>query len=258
MLDSEPKRSRLHLSPDRFVVGLLLAICLIWLSDHFQWFGFNHHKGWTVLMSVAAVVVAALVMLLWWFTGLIFHWHFQFGIRSLLAFCLASSVAAVWLAVEVRQARRQQEAVERIRDVLASVYYDWEFDANEYPLAHATPAEPGWLQKMLGVDFFSTVVVVTYNSTTITDAELQCLKDLTELRELTLNVTNTTDTGLEYLKGLTQLRGLYLIGTPITDAGLEHLKGLIQLRELGLYGTKVTDAGVERLQHSLPNCQIER
>ena len=108
----EPKRRWFHLSPDRFVIALLLGVCLLWLSERFQWFGFNHHKGWTVLIAVAAVGVAALVMLLWWVVSLIFRWRFQFGIRSLLAFCLACSIAVSWLAVEMQRARRQAEVVD--------------------------------------------------------------------------------------------------------------------------------------------------
>ena len=34
-------------------------------------------------------------MLLWWVASLIFRWRFQFGIRSVLAFCLACSIAVV-------------------------------------------------------------------------------------------------------------------------------------------------------------------
>ena len=29
--------------------------CLLWLSERFQWFPFNAHKGWTVLIAVAVV-----------------------------------------------------------------------------------------------------------------------------------------------------------------------------------------------------------
>ena len=52
---TKPQGRWFRLSPDRSVIGLLLAICLLWLSERFQWFGFNHHKGWTVLIAVAAV-----------------------------------------------------------------------------------------------------------------------------------------------------------------------------------------------------------
>jgi hypothetical protein len=67
-----------------------------------------------------------------------------------------------------------------------------------------------------------------------------------------------TDAGLEHLKGLTQLRTLFLGYTSVTDAGLKHLKGLTQLQSPGLTETKVTDAGIAELGKALPNCRILR
>ena len=44
------------LSHARLVVfGLLVVEGVLWLSERFQWFAFNHHKSWTVLIAVAAV-----------------------------------------------------------------------------------------------------------------------------------------------------------------------------------------------------------
>ena len=75
-MDDNPKTADLRqqghgprllcLSPDRFVLSLLLGVCLLWLSDRFQWVGFNRHKGWAVLIAVGIVGVAAIVMLVWW------------------------------------------------------------------------------------------------------------------------------------------------------------------------------------------------
>ncbi len=42
---------------------------------------------------------------------------------------------------------------------------------------------------------------------------------------LWLRNTNVTDAGLENLKGLTQIRGLWLDGTQVTDVGLERISG---------------------------------
>ena len=64
-----------------------------------------------------------------------------------------------------------------------------------------------------------------------------------------------TDAGLEHLKGLANLRVLQLLNTKVTDAGLEHLKGLTSLRDLHLWNTQVTDDGVKELQEALPNCK---
>jgi len=243
----ETARSRwFHLSPDRLVIGLLLVISLLWLSERFQWFGFNHHKGWTVLIAVAAVGAAAVVVLAWWIAGLIFRWRFQFGIRSLLAFCLTMSIAAGWLAVEMRRARRQADVVTPIRNSNAWETYDWQFDADGRSTGSSEPPWPGPLWKTLGIDFFSVVVVIHY--TDATDAGLENLKELTHLRELSLDSTKVTDAGLAHLNRLTELRYLGISYTDVTDAGLEHLKGLTQLRKLDLSGTNITDAGLAYLK----------
>jgi hypothetical protein len=92
----------------------------------------------------------------------------------------------------------------------------------------------------------------------VTDAGLKHLKGLTHLQVLDLSGTDVSDAGMERLKGLTQLQVLDLSDTKVTDVGLEHLKELTQLRELDLWRTEVTDAGATDFQETLPNCRIER
>ena len=82
----------------------------------------------------------------------------------------------------------------------------------------------------------------------VTDADMEHLKGMTNLRKLDLKFTDVTDAGLVHLKGLTKLQTLNLYGTKITDAGLEHLKGLTGLQTLNLGGTKITDAGMVHLK----------
>jgi membrane protein YdbS with pleckstrin-like domain len=89
MTDVNLKFRWYRLTPDRFVIGLLVVECLLWLSERFQWFSFNAHKGWTVLFAVAVVGLAFLVMLLWFIAALLFRWRFQFSIRSLLVLTVA-------------------------------------------------------------------------------------------------------------------------------------------------------------------------
>ena len=139
-----------------------------------------------VLIGVAAVGVAALAMLIWWITSLIFRWRFQFGIRSLLVFCLASSIAVSWLAVEIQRARRQEEVVVAVRNSVGMTFYDWQVDANNTLMSNSEPPEPRWLRNMLGDDFFSAVVLIYDNDPAI--------------------ITDITDAGLKHLQGLTQLR----------------------------------------------------
>ncbi len=90
-----------HLTPGRFVIGLLAVEVLLWLSDRFGWLGW--HKGYAVLTAVAMVGVAMLGMLLWFAVSLIFRWRFQFSLRSLLIVAIVVAVPSSWCAVERRE-----------------------------------------------------------------------------------------------------------------------------------------------------------
>lgn len=216
----------LRLTSDRLVIGLMFLEVLLWLSERFQWFGFNQHKGWTVLVGVACVGVFLFLMLLWFIGALLLRWRFQFGIRALLLLTVAAAISCSWLVTEMRAARRQREAVEAIKRLGGWVHYDSDLSGNR------NPQPPAWLRSVLGEDFFATVHNVVLEETGITDGDL------------------------ENLKGLNQFGSLLLQGTQVSDAGLEHLSGLTELRCLTLTRTKVTDDGVKKLQQALPKCEI--
>lgn len=85
-------------------------------------------------------------------------------------------------------------------------------------------------------------VVLQMANPDVTDATLDFLKSMTNLRELDLNDTKTTDAGLAKVKNK-PLEILRLRNTAITDAGFrDHLLGMESLRELDLRGTKVAPA----------------
>ncbi len=294
MTDPTPQR-RLYPTPAWLNFGLLVVEGLLWLSERYRWFWFNEKKGWTVLIAVAVVGGAMLVMLLWFIVALVFRWRFQFSIRSLLVLTVVVALPCSWFALEIREAKRQREVIEKIAKSGGSVRYDWEVDATVDPPVNTQPSL--WLSNTLGGDFFKHVVDATIAS----DDDLKCLRGFFQLRRLRVPgtrfmghpmywngtpITNAppftgpdslnpgmersdeesrsvwrirvTDDGLRYLKGLTRLKSLDLGGSKVTDAGLEHLEGLTQLQELDLTGTKVTDAGVKKLQQALTNCKIER
>jgi len=81
--------------------------------------------------------------------------------------------------------------------------------------------------------------------TQVTDAGLVHLRRLNMLKWLGLS--HISDAGLENLKGLTNLRVLWLKDSTITDAGVTYLEGLPDLGTLRLISTQVTDKGLERL-----------
>jgi len=176
-----------------------------------------------------------------------------------------------WLAERLQLAKRQREAVAAIRATGGGdVFYDWQHVDDGQPIE--PPPGPLWARNALGDDFFASAVYVYLHSprisdaamehvralpqlkelwlfnSEITDAGLRHLKDLKKLEKLGHNSAKVTDAGLSHLKSLSQLKVLALNNTQITDAGLEHLKDLKQLHELFLIDTQITDAGLKRLR----------
>ena len=246
-----PRRRWFHLTPDRCVVGLLAVEGLLWVWEWSQW----SPKGWPVLIALATIGAAMLLMLVWFAVALLFRGRFQFSIRALLLLTLAVALPFSWLATEMKQAREQQEAIAEI-GTRGSFSYGMVIHATfDCIVTYATPSgresAPRWLRDLLGDDFFNSVVILDlsarYPSPPITDAGLEHVRGLTQLRELTLNRNEITDAGLAHLEGLTQLQTLDLEHTKITDAGLAHLEGLTKLQSLGLAQTRITDAGLTHL-----------
>ena len=268
MPESTPTSRWYHLSPDRLIGGLLAIEGFLFLSERFQWFAFNEKKGYTVLIAVAAVGLVVVVMLVWLLVSLLFHWRFQFSVRSLVVLVVVVAIPCCWLPVKMREAERQRKEVEAIhRAWLGEVLYDYQLDESGMYTAKQGPPAPAWLRELLREEFFSEVVGVRWmrarevdvllkdiNGLSLIHLDLsnaqvtdEHLKELTKLRTLILPRTQVTDAGLEHLKGLRELVYLSLAFTQVTDAGLEHLKGLRELKRLGLSGTHVTDAGLEHL-----------
>ena len=166
----------------------------------------------------------------------------------MLAFCLATSIAVGWLAVEKRQAEKQRLAVEGIKELGADVSYDYAIDDSGNQIPNAQPPGPEWLRRLLGDDFSANVLAVFLRDREITGSELVNLKCLSELKALNLWDHCITDAGMVDLQGLNQLQTLDLRENEITDSGLTCLKGLTHLQVLTLGSTEITDAGLESIK----------
>ena len=86
---------------------------------------------------------------------------------------------------------------------------------------------------------------INLSETSVTDAGLANVGNLSGLLGLDLTATRISNDGLAHLTGLTKLRGLTLAQTGIGDAGLRYLEGLEALEWLELSETRVTDAGLD-------------
>lgn len=139
------------------------------------------------------------------------------------------------------------------------------------------PSKPVWLHEVVlsiagseHAQGFTDITAIDMGSPMITDADLQHLRGLTYLQELSLggeqigpgiqylsglsnlhrldlSATNITDTDLQYLSGLNNLEQLDLTLTDVTDAGLQHLRSLENLKYLSLWGTQIIDGGLRHL-----------
>ncbi len=150
---------------------------------------------------------------------------------------------------QVSKARSQAELVDSaIRDALGKAADYRLTDADRKRVRELNfvlePLTDARLQHLAGLTELKELHLY---GTQVTDAGLEHLSGLTGLQTLNLGRTQVSDAGLPHLAGLTGLQTLYLSSTQVTDAGLEHLAGLTKLRMLDLSRTQVTDAGLRHL-----------
>ena len=88
-------------------------------------------------------------------------------------------------------------------------------------------------------------------NTRITDASLVHLKASPWITQLDLGKTRITNAGLAHLQAITDLAILDLDATRVTDDGIAHLMKTKGLRAIGLDATLITGSGLKRL-NSLP------
>ena len=88
----------------------------------------------------------------------------------------------------------------------------------------------------------------------ITDAALESIAKLKNLKCLSISHGKVSGEGFQHLSRLSRMEELYLQSTDIQDDDLAHLKGLKQLREIMLWKSDVSDAGLTHLSH-LPNLE---
>jgi hypothetical protein len=94
-------------------------------------------------------------------------------------------------------------------------------------------------------------------SLSLTDAGMQAIAQVTELRELRLAGTGVTSRNLEVLKPLVKLRRVSLQGCRrLRDDAATVLSGFKQLRILDVKDSGLSEQGVSRLRSALPDCQV--
>jgi hypothetical protein len=114
-------------------------------------------------------------------------------------------------------------------------------EIEELWISHSRGIKGPGLKHLKGMSKFRNLGL---EGTQIDDAGLVGVKDLTQLRALSLP-PGVGDAGFVHLAGLTDLEQLSLFSLPkLTGPGLKHLAKLEKVTELNLAGTGVTDAGL--------------
>jgi hypothetical protein len=91
----------------------------------------------------------------------------------------------------------------------------------------------------------------------LTDAGMQSVAAVTELRDLSLAGTPVTGRGLKLLSSLDKLERLNLQGCrKLKDDAATVLAGFHHLRMLDLKESSLEEESVKRIRSALPDCQI--
>lgn len=160
----------------------------------------------------------------------------------------------VWLGVEVTAARRQGAIVAEIARLGGAVRYDWELDDNDNETLAKNPPGPKWLRRLIGDDYFQTVIAVFItDAPSLKDEHLPAVEQLPDVRMLALGGTQISDASLPQLSRMKRLRFLDVSETKVTDAGMASIAQLTALKTLWV-GTwaapperSLTDAGIKQL-----------
>jgi hypothetical protein len=173
----------------------------------------------------------------------LYRWRrfLRFSVGGLIVLVLAIGIG---LSLIVQPAHLQRDAVAAIKRARGEVWYDWQWSGGK-SIPGGDPSGPRWLVNLIGVDYFSHVIMAVLhapNDVTLEEAGL-----FSRLEFLRASGPSVSDAGLAHLDGLTRLEQLYLSNGRVTGAGMVHLKELTKLKSLFLDGTQVTDAGTNEL-----------
>lgn len=168
------------------------------------------------------------------------------SIRSLMLLVLIFGALLGW---KVRRAAVQRRAVNEIRRVGGTVYYEHQVGADLQMLLgpgggilDAHPWAPAWLQNAVGAEYFQEVVIVDFlpgdyrwrSKPEPDDETLAAIATLDRLKVLGVGNWMINDAGLARLAGMPRLKKLLLDCARITNSGLTTLATMPALEELEL------------------------
>src|SRR4051812_41424033 len=119
----------------------------------------------------------------------------RFRVRTLL---LVTAVIATSLTFYIQHIQRQRKVVTRVLDLGGAVRYDYQKATKDRANVFdpkAAPPGPRWLRAAVGKELFEDVVMIDLQGKSITDRDLEELKKLPKLENLSLGKTQVTNAG---------------------------------------------------------------
>ena len=111
------------------------------------------------------------------------RWRLRFRFR-LITLLVVITALCVWLGVTTRQARTQQQAVARLQELGADIFFDYQQRPNGTIDKKAPPHGLSWAREWLGDEYFRTVVYVRLRDVRLTDHDLHAIWALNDLKTL--------------------------------------------------------------------------
>ena len=178
----------------------------------------------------------------------------QYPVQRITLLALVFIVTICVLTKYVARYVAQQRMFERWEAAGALALFDKNGDLTEL-LADLSPGRfrPSSLADLKDCQ---TLTILRLNCVDVTDADLDVLAYLPNLRSLSLD-RGITDGAIGRISKLSRLRTLILQDANITDECVSELLKLRQLDELVVVRTRITDAGILRLREGLPLTNID-
>jgi hypothetical protein len=142
----------------------------------------------------------------------------QFSLRSLLLVTLAASLPLGWIGFRVRERAKQAHAVAALKEHGASVASRYG-NVLRVDFWYRSRFDPTALAQLKNLPRLESLFL---RNMPVTDQDLRYLEHL-ELKHLGLTNTDVTDAGLNWLATLSELRFLDVQGTAVTPQGVQTL-----------------------------------
>lgn len=162
---------------------------------------------------------------------------FQFSLRTLFLTMFVVSALCAAFAWWTQQARRQAAAANALGELGVGIFYTEHY-------------VPGWLQSLLGDDYFQSVesVMAIEMVSANTSKVVRQLVELPKLRAIRLSEPKFADEDLQLLGECRDLESICLFQcADLPENGLRHLLRLKELRELRIQAPSTTEGDLRVL-----------